>query len=94
MERSLFEKYEKPLKQTRNVRSERDEQIQKFVDKGIKVWADRKKTQLRDASASDIARKIAHIPTSDLHAFYKLCENARSFNRYFEWAIKAPKKTN
>jgi hypothetical protein len=86
---------EAPLNQAagRLIRGKRDEAIQLFVGKGIKVWADRKKSALRDATAADIARKVALIPTDDLYAFYKQCEQARSFSRYFEWALKPRKQS-
>lgn len=85
---SLFKNYE--LKKTeKNIRSERDELIQRFVDKGaIRV---RRKGKLEPATAKEIAILLRDCPTSDLHAFYEECNRARSFSRWFWWSVKGGK---
>lgn len=67
------------------VRSEREELIGLFVGKGIRVRAGK---GFRDATARDITFMLVEKPTRDLHAFYKQCQQARSFPRYFYWALK------
>jgi hypothetical protein len=68
-------------------RSERDELLSKFLSHDLKL-RDHKTKQLRPITDRELAIKLSHIPTGDLHAFYKQCENARSFGRYFWWALK------
>lgn len=43
---------------------------------------------LRDVTAQDLGVLLSHIPTADLYAFRRQCEKARSFSRYFWWALK------
>lgn len=43
-------------------------------------------------TAQRLAVLLAHIPTEDLHPFYKQCEQAKiPFGAYFHWALK-PRK--
>lgn len=68
-------------------RSERDEQLSYFLNRGIKL-KDRATGELRDMTDKELAIKLSHIPTHDLYAFRRQCEQARSFSRYFWWALK------
>lgn len=68
-----------------NIRSERDEVIQKFVDR---LNAARAGTKYPPLEPRAVAVKLSHLSVSDLWAFYGQCEHARSFSRYFWWAIK------
>lgn len=70
----------------KNIRCERDEVIQKFVDR---LNAARVGTKYPPLKPAAIAVKLSHLSVSDLWAFYGQCEHARSFSRYFWWAIKA-----
>lgn len=79
----LFLRYTAPT-----ARSERDSLIQLFVDRKAIHIRDRASKELRPATAREIAVKLSHIPTGDLYAFYKQCDRARSFSRYFYWALK------
>jgi hypothetical protein len=83
---SYVEKFQQPPL----FKSQRDELIAKFLGQGIQL-TDRKTKQLRPVIDRELVFILGHIPTADLHAFYRQCEGARSFGRYFWWAIK-PKK--
>jgi len=74
-----------------NIRSERDEMVQKFVDKRVIKIHDRTTKQLRLATAGEIALLLKDCPTADLYAFFRECEEARSFSRFFWWAVKGGK---
>lgn len=81
-----LEKYRLPqLEKINGPRSERDEQIGGFLNRGIKVG---RVAHLRDVTAQDLGVLLSHIPTADLYAFRRQCEKARSFSRYFWWALK------
>lgn len=72
-----------------SVRSERDEQLRHF-EKKIQL-RDKKTKDLRDATLEELALILRHCPTSDLYAFYQQCSQAKTFGKYFWWAVK--KKT-
>lgn len=78
-----IEKYKKPT-----ARDERDEQIQNFFNKQCIMIRDRKTKALRLATKSDLAKVLMYCPTKDLYPFFKECEGARSFSRYFWWSVK------
>lgn len=82
MRPELFQKYQlaKP-----KIRSERDELLQMFIDRLNQA---RVGTKFKPLAARSVAIKVAHIPTSDLWAFYRQCEQAKSFSAYFFWALK------
>lgn len=43
-------------------------------------------------SIKRLAMMLSHVPTEDLHAFYKQCDQAGiPFGAYFHWSLK-PKK--
>lgn len=75
------------------VRSERDEQISRFFDKQSIMVRDKKTKELRLATKVDLALILRHCPTTDLHPFFKQCEEARSFSRYFWWSVKRKSPT-
>jgi len=79
---SYLEKFQQPAL----FRSERDELIANFLGHGLQL-RDRKTKELRPATDRDLAFILRHIPTTDLFQ----CTQARSFSRYFFWALK-PKK--
>lgn len=84
MQTELFQKYQ--ATQPVLIRSERDEILQKFIDRLNQA---RIGTKYKPLSGRAVAIKVSHIPTSDLHAFYRQCEQAKSFSAYFFWALKA-----
>jgi hypothetical protein len=83
----IAEQYALKFKQPALFKSERAEIPSNFLGHGI-MLKDRKTKELRDATGHDIAILFGHVPTGDLHAFFKQCEGARSFSRVFWWAIK------
>lgn len=68
-----------------NIRSERDELVQKFLERLNQA---REGTKYKPLTARAVAIKLSHVPTRDLWAFYKQCEQAKSFSAYFFWALK------
>lgn len=68
--------------------SERASCIKLFHDKRAIKLPDRKTRELRLATAKELAVLLGHTPTEDLEPFYKECQRARSFSRYFWWAMK------
>jgi hypothetical protein len=73
-----------------SIRSERDELIQNFLGHGIKL-RDPKTKELRPATAAELAIILRHCPTKDLYPFFRECEGARSFSRFFWWSVKGGK---
>lgn len=87
MERIALPALEARTKQAPPV-SERSELIGKFTD-GVNASRGKKYKKLTHAY---VASKLAHLSVSDLYAFLKQCEQARSFGAMFHWALKP--KTN
>lgn len=79
---SLFTQIER---QASKVRCERDELIQTFTNR---LNAARQGTKWKPLTYRAIAVKLAHLSVSDLYAFQKQCEQAKSFSAYFFWALK------
>ncbi len=79
-------KFQQPL-----FRNERDEILSQFLRHNLQL-TDRKTKTLRPITDRELAIKLSHVPTNDLHAFYKQCLSARSFSRYFWWALKPQTK--
>ncbi len=66
--------------------SERGESIRPFVGR-----VSNKKGAL---SPARIGMLLSHIKScSDLYIFYKDCERAKHFNKYFWWALKVQKES-
>lgn len=74
-----------------NIRSKRDEQIQRFHARGSIKLFDKKTKQLRLATKEELALILRKYKTDQLHPFYKECENARSFSKFFWWVVKGGK---
>lgn len=68
-----------------SIRSERDEQLQRFLDR---LNPPRLRDGFKPMTAAQLAVKVAHIQTADLHTFFWQCEEGRSFGRYSWWSIK------
>jgi len=79
---SYLDKFNK----TDGASSDRAERLSHFMNRGIQV-RDRK-GGYRDATDKEIAIMLSHVPTEDLYAFRRQCEGARSFSRFFHWALK------
>lgn len=67
-------------------RSEREEILDRFLQA---LNPARVAEGFRPLTPARVATALQGIPTGDLHAFYRQCEQARSFGRYFWWALKA-----
>jgi hypothetical protein len=75
-----------PRKPVKPVSSERAELVGKFADR---LNRDRDGVKFKKLSYAAVSVKLAHIRTIfDLYAFYRQCEEARSFSAYFWWALK------
>lgn len=75
-------------KRARLIRSERDEQIDRFFQRDSIKVRDSKTKKFRQASRGELALILKDCPTKDLHAVYRQCEAARSFSRSFWHSIK------
>lgn len=78
--------------QSGDIRSERDEQIERFYQRRCINVRDAKTKKLRLASRGELALILKDCPTEDLHAFYRQCEAARSFPRWFWYSVKRKKQ--
>lgn len=67
-------------------RCERDEQLELFL---ARLNAARVSDGLPQLTPGRIAKVLEGIPTSELYPFYKQCEGARHFSRFFWWITKA-----
>lgn len=84
MQENLFNKYELASAPNR-IKSERAELVEKFV---VRLNEARRNTKYAPLTARAVAVKLGHIPTGDLYAFLRQCEQARCFSSYFWWALK------
>ncbi|HVC59631.1 MAG TPA: hypothetical protein VND19_04595 [Acetobacteraceae bacterium] len=54
---------------------------------------DRDGVSFKKLSYAAVSVKLAHVKSNfDLYAFYRACEEARSFSAYFWWALKPTAK--
>lgn len=70
-----------------NFSCERQELVQKFVDR---LNLGRKGTKYKplDAKRVNSMVGISHMTTWELHGFYKECEGANHFGKFFFWSLK------
>lgn len=66
---------------------ERNELVDKFFKRGLKI-RDRKTGELVPITGRELAVKLSHIPTADLHAFYQKCDRSDNFGRVFWGCLK------
>lgn len=80
-----------PFELKANIRSERDELNQMFL---AKLNPDRIKAGFKPLTAVRLNMMFSdsQLKTSDLWAFYRECERAKHFSKYFYWALKGSKK--
>lgn len=69
-----------------SISNERQELLQQFLDK---LNDHRKQDNFPPLTGKALAMKLSHIPTSDLWAFYRLCEGANHFSKFFWYSLKA-----
>lgn len=72
--------------QTLKITGERQELIQRFVDK---INLERVGTKFKPVIWKQINGLVAHVRVSDLYWFYKECENALSFSKKFFGILKS-----
>jgi len=78
--------YQLPAKPVSKATSERAEWIGKFTDR---LNADR--GQYKPLTYKRVGVMLAHLSNQDLHAFWKQCEEARSFGAWFHYSLKPQK---
>lgn len=82
---SVLQEYE--VKTAPNIKSERAEILQKFLDK---LNADRGAYKPITAKRLSMMLSDAQLKTpADIYTFYRQCENAKHFSRFFWWSLKA-----
>lgn len=73
-------------------RTERGEWLQKFCDR---LNPERLKAppqfKLKPLTIPRMARLLEQVPTGDLYAFWRDCERAKHFSKYFWWSLDAKK---
>ncbi len=79
----------KVAKDTKKIRSEHDDIIQRFTD-GINAC--RVNTKYKPLSCRAVAVKVSVLKGFDLKWFLRECEKADSFSRYFFGCLKVNKK--
>jgi len=78
------------FKVEKNLRgSRRGEMIDKFLSR---INPSREAGGYKPLTPAALNRMISHIPTDQLYPFYKDCERAKNFSKYFFWSIKANKE--
>lgn len=69
--------------------SERGELLDKFL---VQLNPSREKSGFKPLSHARLSQLLSHIPSDDLHAFYRQCETANiPFSAYFFWSLKIKK---
>lgn len=81
----LKERFQKP---TTKATSERGELVERFV---TRLNASRERSGYKPLPPGFYGSKMSHIATDELYAFYKRCEEAKSFSALWWWTC-APKK--
>jgi hypothetical protein len=70
--------------------SERGELLDKFL---ARLNPPRVAGNFKPLSHGRLSAILSHIPTDELYPFFRQCEGANSFSRFFWWSLK-PKDTN
>lgn len=72
--------------------SQRGEMLDKFL---ARLNPPRIAEGFRPLTHGRLSQLLAHIPTEDLYAFHRSCEQANSYSRFFWWSLKPePKKSH
>lgn len=69
-------------------RSEREEMLELFLHR---LNAARVLENYPKLTHPRLAKALQGVPTGDLYPFYKQCEAARHFSRFFWWSLKPQK---
>lgn len=83
---TVLEKIRPRAKIQNQPRNAREEQLTLFLDR---INPARRSDGLKPISYSRLAKVLEGIPTEDLHPFYKQCDQAKNFSRFFWWSLKA-----
>lgn len=86
-----LETYTPPKIERSKITNERQNLLKMFLDVKVDGIMVRKGSTFVPISPSRLGFALSHIPTEDLYAFYKQCENAKHFGKYFWWALKPQK---
>lgn len=74
--------------------TERGEWLQRFCDR---LNPERLKAppefKLKPLTIKRMAFLLTGVPTADLHAFWKACESAKNFSKFFWWRLSDKKQT-
>ena len=68
--------------------SQRGEMIDRFLEK---LNPPRRASGYKELTPAGLNRLISHIPTEQLYPFFRDCERARNFSKYFFWSIRVDK---
>lgn len=88
---NLRARLEAPLKGPK-LRSGRDADIQKFIDRKCIKITDRKTKQLRLCTPKEIAIQLSFIRSDELYILYETCEKADDFARMYWSFIRSKNK--
>lgn len=77
-----MERFQMP---TTKANSERAEVIEKFLNR---INPGRTAAGYKPITPARIGIMLAHVPTPDLHAFYKECDQANNFGALFHWKLR------
>lgn len=76
--------YKAPIKEETIVKSERAELVKSFLDR-----LNLERGKFKPLTAKVVAVKLGKFKDNrSLYAFYKKCENAKSFGAIFWWSMK------
>lgn len=70
--------------------SERAELIEKFLSR---LNPPRIADGFKPLTPARLGAMLAHVPTEDLWPFYRSCEQANSFSRFFHWSLRPRDKS-
>lgn len=82
----------KPIATSHSYRSEFGDMLDQFLGR---INPDREKAGYTKFNHARLATELkrAKIPPSYLYTFYKNCEQARDFSRFFHWFLRERRKT-
>jgi hypothetical protein len=81
----FLEKFRPRARKKGEPRSEREELLGVFL---AKLNAQRIADGFPKLTYGRLARVLQHVPTEDLYAFYRQCDAARHFGKFFWWSLK------
>lgn len=73
-----------PTQVEKKPRNEREEIVSKFL---AELNFDRQRHGFRAYTYARMATLLQGVPTADLYPFFKKCEKANSFGKFFHWSL-------